>query len=264
MGSGGGVDTYNRADFTGATAGAGGADGAGQTVETVFAGGTGGARRTLWERRGGEHRWDPSAVGGRVPCAAPRCSALDGCLCVGDLHVDRRDQKHQKDLVHQERPVQSGAERKCCEHLRTWGSTRCCHPHTWWHLQEDQVGPGDRRSLCGPSCLCHPVHRFHLCHHEDLGDPMGGDELSTTRRARHPTSMGTRKDEGQRRGAPTYSRTTSTSGTRGAGGTSGALGQEGRGWSEHRPTATPQVGRRVASPRWAAPSCAGIRAQGQF
>lgn len=63
----------------------------------------------------------------------------------------------------------AGHEREPCEHLRVRGSRR--HPHTRRHLREDRVGPGDRRSLCGPSCLCLPVHRSRLCRREDLGDP---------------------------------------------------------------------------------------------
>lgn len=35
-----------------------------------------------------------------------------GWVSVGDLRVDRRDRKHRRDLVHQERPVHSGARER--------------------------------------------------------------------------------------------------------------------------------------------------------
>lgn len=68
---------------------------------------------------------------------------------------------------------------------------------TPWDLQEDQVGPGDRRSLCDPSCLCHPVHQFHLCHHGDLVDPGGGGRCVERGPGQTPTphSWGCRSTE---------------------------------------------------------------------
>lgn len=130
------MDTHNRADVAGATAGAGGTDGAGQPVETVFAGGTSGARRTLREQRGREHGGVPSITSGTGSLCSPQEDAptlAGGRGSGGDLLVDQQDQKHQKDLVHQERPVQR--ERGEKGHVGTslcsgtWGSNTHGHRH---------------------------------------------------------------------------------------------------------------------------------------
>lgn len=151
-----GAGTYNWADVTGATTGAGGADGAGQPVETVFAGSTSRAGRTLWERRGGEcgrptpAESSPPALthvpvrnlmtAGHSPAARTLSPLLplDAPFLAGgrgsarDLLLDRRGQKHQKDLVHQESPVQSEEQEEAlsasCPASRTGGSTQG-HPH---------------------------------------------------------------------------------------------------------------------------------------
>jgi len=75
-------------------------------------------------RSGPIHRPPPETQRG----PSPPCSPQDAPAFAGDLLLDRRDQKHQKDLVHQESPVQSKEQAEVPSASRsapgTWGSTR--------------------------------------------------------------------------------------------------------------------------------------------
>lgn len=111
-----GLGTYDGADLAGAPAGSGGADGAGQAVETILASSASRARRTLRESRRAQHvrpAWAESSppAPAHDPARIPRTRRTPpGCGGRGsaeNLLGARQDQKHQKDLVHQESPVQS-------------------------------------------------------------------------------------------------------------------------------------------------------------
>lgn len=142
---------------------------------------------------------------------------------------------------------------------------------TPWYLQEDRVGPGDRRSLGDPSCLCHPARQFHLCHHGDLGDPVGGggDGLSGGQASHCPRIQG--DAEARRRTQGGHQLTAGPRAPAGPGGPAGPAGpwdgREGDG-SERSPILVvehhPEQGAHDPFPGWESPSSGGSRAQGRI